>query len=173
MNTVAPTLKRRLASMLYEGLLIFGVVFVAGWLFDTLTQSRHALTLRHARQLWLFVVLGVYFVFFWCRSGQTLAMKTWRIKLVSRDSSTLPLKKAVVRYLLAWMWFLPAMALDYVFELKNWPSVGLIAIGMIVWAATIMLNKEHQFLHDQLAGTRLINFPGNAVDFAPKRSDRL
>ena len=98
MNTVAPTLKRRLASMLYEGLLIFGVVFVAGWLFDTLTQSRHALTLRHARQLWLFVVLGVYFVFFWCRSGQTLAMKTWRIKLVSRDSSTLPLKKAVVRY---------------------------------------------------------------------------
>jgi len=173
LNTAAPTLKRRLASMLYEGLLLFGVLFVADLLFETLAQSWHALALRHMRQFWLFVVLGAYFVVFWCSGGQTLPMKTWRIKLVAPGSPTLPLSKAVARYLLAWMWFLPAMVLDYAFKLKNWPSLGLIAIGMILWAAAIMFNKERQFLHDQLAGTRLINFPASAIDPTPKRSGSL
>ena len=159
--------------MLYEALLLFGVLFVADLLFEALAQSRHALNLRHARQFWLFGVAGAYFVFFWCRSGQTLAMKTWRIRLVAPGSATLPLNKAILRYLLAWMWFLPAMALDYLFELKSWPSLGLIAIGMLAWGATIMLNKERQFLHDQLAGTRLINYPDSAVDQTPKSAGSL
>lgn len=146
--------------MLYEAMLLFGVVFISGWLFDTLTQSRHALTLRHIRQLWLFLVLGVYFVFFWCRSGQTLAMKTWRIKLVAPGAVRLPVRKAVTRYLLAWMWFLPAMALDDALGLKAWASVGTVALGMLVWAATIWLDQNRQFLHDRLAGTRLVDHPG-------------
>ena len=58
-----PSVKRRLACMLYESLLLFGVVFIADWLLDTLTQSRHALVLRHTRQAWLFFVIGAYFVF--------------------------------------------------------------------------------------------------------------
>jgi uncharacterized RDD family membrane protein YckC len=150
-------MKRRLASMVYEALLLFGVVFIAGWLFDTLSQSRHALTLRHARQGWLFVVLGAYFIFFWCRSGQTLAMKTWRVKLIAPGLSQVPLSKAFVRYLMAWMWFLPAMGLDYALGLKGWSSVGVIVLGMVLWGMTIFLNKDRQFLHDQLLGTRLIS----------------
>lgn len=153
--------------MVYEAMLLFGVVFIAGWLFDTLTQSRHALTLRHARQFWLFLVLGAYFVFFWRRSGQTLAMKTWRIKLVVPGATQVPLTKAIARYLLAWMWFLPAMALDYAFDLKGWASIAVIAIGMALWAMTIRLNKDRQFLHDQLVGTRLIHFNTPAV---PKKA---
>jgi uncharacterized RDD family membrane protein YckC len=157
-NFATPSLKRRLASMLYEAMLLFGVVFIAGWLFDTLSQSRHALTLRHARQFWLFLVLGAYFIFFWCRSGQTLAMKTWRIKLVDRTQTKISFGQASARYLLAWMWFLPAMALDYVFGLKGWSSLGLIALGMVLWMMTILFNKDRQFLHDRLAGTRLVTF---------------
>ena len=144
--------------MVYEAMLLFGVVFIAGWLFDTLTQSRHALTLRHARQFWLFLVLGAYFIFFWRCSGQTLAMKTWGIKLVAPGFTQVPLTKAIARYLLAWMWFLPAMALDYAFDLKGWTCIGVIALGMVLWAMTIRFDKDHQFLHDQLVGTRLIKF---------------
>lgn len=142
--------------MLYEALLLFGVVFIAGWIFDTLTQSRHALTLRHARQFWLFAVIGAYFIFFWSRSGQTLAMKTWRLKLVTADLQKIPVARATVRYLLSWMWFLPAMAIDFAVGLKAWPSVALIVIGMILWASTTLLDRNRQFLHDRLAGTRLI-----------------
>lgn len=53
-----PSRLRRFACMMYEGVLLFGVVFLAGYLFDTLTQSRHALALRHTRQAWLFLVMA-------------------------------------------------------------------------------------------------------------------
>ncbi|MBS0307861.1 MAG: RDD family protein [Proteobacteria bacterium] len=153
-----PPLKRRLASMLYESLLLFGVVFFAAWIFSTLLQQRHALYLKHGLQAWLFLVLGLYFVYFWRRSGQTLAMKTWRIKLVSANGGPVSLGRAIARYLLCWMWFLPALALDAAWGLKTWASIGLPLLGMALWAATILLDKNRQFLHDRLAGTRLVTY---------------
>jgi uncharacterized RDD family membrane protein YckC len=143
--------------MVYEAMLLFAVVFVAGLIFDIWTQSRHALTLRHARELWLFLVMGAYFVFFWSRSGQTLAMKTWSIRVVDIDQAKLPVVKAVVRYCLAWLWFLPGLALAYQFELKSWSSIVVVCLGMASWALTAVFDKDKQFLHDRLAKTRLIN----------------
>ena len=142
--------------MAYEAMLLFGIVFIAGYLFDTLTQSRHALVLRHARQLWLFLVLGAYFVFCWARSGQTLAMKTWRIRLVNSSGSNVKPLRAMLRYTLSWLWFLPAMSIGYACGLKGWPMVGLVVIGMMIWATISRLDKDRQFLHDRIAGTRLI-----------------
>lgn len=144
--------------MIYEAMLLFGVVFIAGLVFDILSQSRHVLTLRHARQFWLFLVLGAYFIFFWHRGGQTLAMKTWHIKLIAPSHENISVMKAITRYLLAWMWFLPAVAIDYTLDLKGWSSIGLLAAGMILWAITALFDKDHQFLHDRLLGTYLINF---------------
>ena len=90
---MAPGLWRRLCCLLYEGLLLFGVVFVASYLFSTLSQTRHALDNRHALQAFLFVVFGIYFVWFWSR-GQTLAMKTWHIRLVDRNGAALTQQRA-------------------------------------------------------------------------------
>ena len=156
---MTPSIKRRMACMLYESMLLFSVVFLGGWLFDTLTDSRHALKLRHARQAWLFLVIGVYFTFFWYRSGQTLAMKTWRIRLVSASGASVPIRIALLRYLLAWMWFLPAVAIDYAFALKGWTSIAVIGFGMLAWLLTSRLDPHRQFLHDRLAGTRLVDTP--------------
>ena len=93
-----------MACWVYEGLLLFGVVFISGYLFSTLSQTRHALDNRHALQAFLFVIFGIYFIWFWSR-GQTLAMKTWRIKIVMLGQATVPFKNAALRYLL-----LPAAA---------------------------------------------------------------
>ena len=82
-----PNRLRRFACMMYEAVLLFGVVFLAGYLMDTLTQSKNALELRAARQAWLFVAIGAYFVLCWRRRGQTLPMKTWNIRLVDRDGN--------------------------------------------------------------------------------------
>lgn len=105
--------------MLYETMLLFGVVFIAGYLFDTLTNSRHALMLRHERQLWLFCVLGFYFVWFWVHGGQTLAMKTWHIKLLTEDGKPVGKLTAIMRYLLCWPLSLSGVALIYSFFDKN------------------------------------------------------
>ena len=73
---IAPSLARRMACWLYEGLLMFGVVFIAGYLFGTLSQTRHAMDNRHWLQAFLLVVFGIYVVWLWAK-GQTLALKTW------------------------------------------------------------------------------------------------
>lgn len=116
---ISPTRKRRLAAIVYESMLLFGVIFVAGYLFDTLTQSKHALMLRHQRQAWLFFVLGCYFVWFWLNGGQTLAMKTWHIKLVREDGSRVSLAQAVGRYLLCYLFTLTGLGFIYSFFDKN------------------------------------------------------
>ena len=81
--TRAPGLARRMAAFVYEGVLLFGVVMIAGFLFSLVTQQRHALQGRVGMMLFLFVVLGVYFIWFWTRGGQTVAMKAWHSRLLS------------------------------------------------------------------------------------------
>jgi uncharacterized RDD family membrane protein YckC len=155
-NIATPTLKSRLASMVYEAMLLFGVIFIAGWLFSTLLQQRHALYLRGALQDWLFLVLGIYFTWFWTHGGQTLAMKTWRIRLVAADGRPVNIWRAMARYLLAWLWFLPGLALAWLLGAKTWMLALIPLANMALWALTVYLDPNRQFLHDRLAGTRLI-----------------
>src|SRR5262249_27754767 len=77
-----PTVRRRLATLMYEGVILFGVVFFAGYLFSTLTQQRNGLVHHNLLAGWIGLVLAAYFVWFWTHSGQTLPMKTWRMRVV-------------------------------------------------------------------------------------------
>ena len=122
-------LPRRLAAMLYEALLLFAVAFFAGWVFFFASGGRDATAgwLRHALQLFVLVVFAAYFLWCWLRGGQTLAMKAWRIRLVDVTPG-----KALLRFVLA---------------------VALLPVS-IVWA---LFDRDRQFLHDRLAGTRLVS----------------
>lgn len=142
--------------MLYEALLLFGVLFFAGFLFSVLLQQRHALDLRHAQQVWLFIVTGTYFIWFWTHGGQTLPMKTWHIRLVDRHGQAAGPWRALARYLLAWCWFLPGLVLAKALNMQAWMLVAVPALNMAVWAMTIYLDPQRQFLHDRLVGTRLV-----------------
>jgi hypothetical protein len=97
LSATPPAHNRRMACWLYEGMLMFGVVFIAGYLFGTLSQTRNAMDNRHALQAFLFVVFGIYFTWFWAK-GQTLAMKTWHIRVVDRDGRPLTQRRALLRY---------------------------------------------------------------------------
>lgn len=143
--------------MLYESMLLFGVLFISNWLFSTMLQQRHALYLRHALQIWLFLVLGLYFVWFWTHGGQTLAMKTWRIRLVARNGAAVTTGRAIGRYLLAWAWVLPGPMFAWALGAKDWMLVLIPAANMLAWALTAYLDPQRQFLHDRIAGTRLVS----------------
>jgi uncharacterized RDD family membrane protein YckC len=153
--------------MLYESMLLFGVLFISGWLFSTLLQQRHALYLRSALQDWLFLVLAVYFVWFWTHRGQTLAMKTWRIRVVTRDGNEVNLKRAIGRYLLAWGWVLPGLAAAWAMGAKNWMLVLIPAANMLLWALTVYLDPQRQFLHDRIAGTKVVTVTEEPAKAAP------
>jgi uncharacterized RDD family membrane protein YckC len=125
---VTPGLWRRLAAMAYEAVLLFAVAFFAAWLFFFASGGREAISgwPRYALQLFILVVFAAYFLWCWLRGGQTLAMKAWGIRLVDVTP-----KKAVMRFVLALL-LLPAS---------------------IAWA---LVDRDRQFLHDRLAGTRLL-----------------
>lgn len=164
-SLVAPPLMRRMAAWLYEGMLLFGVVFIAGYLFSTLTQTRHALDNRHGQQVFLFVIFGIYFVWFWSK-GQTLAMKTWHIRLVDTAGQPVTQARALARYLLCWIWFLPPLALGGWFALPGGELAVLVIGWVLVWALLSRFHAQGQFVHDALAGTRLVH---HKPAVAPKR----
>ena len=154
----APGLWRRMACWLYEGMLLFAVVFMAGWLFSTLTQMRNAVDgSRHPMlQAFLFVVLGVYFTWFWSK-GQTLAMKTWGIRVVDRHGHTLSQARALLRYLLGWLWFLPPLAALSFFSVSAGEAAVIVVGWVAVWALLSRFHPLGQFWHDAFAGTRLVH----------------
>lgn len=153
---LAPSLPRRLACWLYEGILLFGVVFIADYLFSALTQTRHALDNRHPQQAFLFLILGIYFAWFWSK-GQTLAMKTWHIRVVDRAGRPLTQRRALWRYVLSWLWFLPPLAAVAPFRLSG-PEIFVVLLGWVaVWALLSRFHPQRQFWHDAWAGTYLID----------------
>lgn len=154
-----PGFWRHLAAMLYEGVLLFGVVMLAGFLYSLFTQQRHALQGRSGMQAFLFVVLGLYFVWFWSHSGQTVAMKTWHVRLVDTAGQPVGPLRALGRYLLAWLWFLPALLAS---TLAGWHTSGEMSaaalIGVLLYALLTQALPGRQTPHDLICGTRLIHW---------------
>lgn len=152
----APSLARRLASFVYEGVLLFGIVFISGWLFSTLVQQRHALAMRHGLQVFLFLAIGIYFVWFWSHGGQTVAMKTWHIRLVDAAGRPVTQVRALARYVASWVWFVPALL---VLWWGGWrggtPVFWALMLGVVGYALLALLRTDRQFLHDAVCGTRL------------------
>lgn len=163
-----PGLVRRLASFLYEGVLLFGIVVGVGLIYGLLTNQRHALAGAVGLKITLFCILGLYFVFFWSRHGQTLAMRTWRIRVVGADGRHPGLWRATLRYLLAWLWFVPALAILAASGLKGGgPFTAVLATGVLAYAMLARLRSDRQFLHDALSGTRLVHAEP-AVSMTPR-----
>lgn len=130
------SLRRRLASLLYEVLLLLGV-----WAFTFMVPYLVLGVMWHITPngvlLWahMFVVFGVYFLWYWQHGGQTLAMQTWRIKLVSTGSLSEPTQAQLIRrYLL------------------SWPSLMFFGAGLF-WA---LFDRDRQFLHDRFSGTKVV-----------------
>jgi uncharacterized RDD family membrane protein YckC len=153
-----PGLARRMACWLYEALLMSGVVFIAGYLFGTLSQTRNAMDNRNGLQAFLFVVFGIYFVWLWSK-GQTLAMKTWGIRVVDRLGQPITQARALLRYVASLLWFLPALAAVAPFKLSGRESIVIVTGWVAIWALSSLLHPRQQFWHDALAGTQLITDP--------------
>jgi uncharacterized RDD family membrane protein YckC len=154
--TSTPSLKRRMACWIYEGMLMFGVAFLAAYLFGTMSQQRHALSHRLGLMAFLYLIFGIYFVWFWAK-GQTLAMKTWNIRVVSTSGQPITQLRALARYVLSWLWLLPPLALISPMSLKSAATALLVIAWILVYALLSRLNPQKQFWHDVWAGTRLVD----------------
>lgn len=156
-----PSVPRRLASMLYESMLLFAVAFLAGAIFLVANGGEPASGwVRHLEQVYFAAVIGAYFLYCWLRGGQTLAMKAWRIRLVTPGCAHVPVRRALLRLVCAAALlgaFAAAIVAAFVHRdpLLAFASLALSGIGL-GWA---LVDRDRQFLHDRLAGTRLVLVP--------------
>lgn len=127
-------LGKRLLSLFYEALLLAALALAGSFPLLFVTDVLDPALRRPLHQLYLVLLSGSYFVWQWTGAGQTLAMKTWRLRLVNGDGGPPTLRQAVCRFLAA----LAGLAL-----------LG----GGFLWA---LFDREGQFLHDRLAGTRIV-----------------
>ena len=157
-SMATPGLLRRMACWLYEGILMFAVYFLAAYLFLSLSQTHFGKDYPYPLVAFLFVIFGIYFVWFWAK-GQTLPMKTWDIRLVDAKGNSLSQKRALLRYCLVWLWFLPPLAAVSPFGLPRGEILVVVLGWITVWALLSRFHPDRQFWHDALAGTRLVNSP--------------
>jgi len=159
----APSLRRRMACWLYEGLLLFAVALIATLVFSVAIDMRSGIDPRKwLLQGFLLAVLAVYFGFFWSR-GQTLAMKTWRISIVDRHGRRLTQGRAVLRFAYCAIWVLPPLA-ALASRRFTLPELGVIFFGWVAFYAVLSrFHPQRQFWHDVLAGTRLVDTPSVTI----------
>jgi uncharacterized RDD family membrane protein YckC len=132
-----PSFLRCMASFVYESILLFAILFVAGIFYRAVFGDPHTDWQQHFFFLYSWFLVGVYFVYCWVKSGQTLAMKTWRIQLLRRTGSAMDWATAIKRYILA--------------------SFSLMFFGLgFIWR---FFDREGLFLHDRLTGCQLILTP--------------
>ncbi|MCP5245061.1 MAG: RDD family protein [Burkholderiales bacterium] len=134
MTVSYPSFWRRFVSLIYEFLILLAVIFIASFIFHIVFRDTTAFYFIPLYQFYLLVIMGYYFIWFWTHGGQTLAMQTWKIRVVTVDGKILNRRKAITRYLIAVL------------------GISFFGVG-ILWA---FLDRDHQYLHDRLAGTQII-----------------
>ncbi len=157
--SAAPSLPRRMACFVYEGLILFGVGLIPGAigaLFVALTGHQHPLQSDAALRVITFIIYAVYFTWFWSVRGQTLPMQTWHIRVVTATGEALTQARALLRFLASCAWFAPAALLASINGWTRWQGLAAIAVGVIAYALLALLHPQRQFWHDALCGTRLI-----------------
>ena len=155
-----PSIRRRLAALPYEGLLILAVLLIAAFPLAGLKDAIIPGIPQLLAQVYFLCIAIIYFTWFWRHGGQTLAMKTWRFRVTGTRGQPLTLARAVARFGCACLFFGPAVAgLLLLFFPKRvspimtmWAFLPLFAT--VLWAR---FDPDHQFLHDRMAGTRLVS----------------
>jgi uncharacterized RDD family membrane protein YckC len=161
-GAMAPSLSRRMASFVYEGLLLFGIGLIPGALgavFVAMTGHQHPLQSDAALRAITLLIYAVYFSWFWSARGQTLPMQTWHIRVVTADGAPLSQARALARFVASCAWFAPAALISTVNHWTRWQGLAAIAVGVVAYALLALLQPQHQFWHDMLCGTRLVDAP--------------
>ena len=156
-------LSRRIGALTYEALLVIAMAFGVGFallpLVSPVGSGAHELVVPplFARALMACALVGggaLYYGWCWSRGRRTLPQKTWRLRLVALDGGAVSWQRALLRYAAAWIG--PAMALAGYAALHTTGHARNALAFMLVNYAWALVDRDGQFLHDRIAGTRIV-----------------
>jgi len=138
---------RRLAALLYDGFLVAAIWMLVGFVLqlafgpDSNRLENGIVQTDPVLERTMFAAMliscSVFYLWFWCKSGQTLGMLAWRIRVQDRNGRLLKPARGVLRLLLAW------------------PAFLLFGLGYL-W---LLVDRNRDALHDRLSGTRVVLLP--------------
>lgn len=128
---------RRLAAILYDGLLLLAVLFFASALLLPFSDGEAVAANRPLLSIYFFVIAFGFYSWFWTHGGQTLGMRAWRIRLQGYDGTSINLWQALLRYLAA---------------VVSWVTVG---IGFF-WC---LVDRHQLTWHDRFSMSELVVLP--------------
>lgn len=132
-------LLRRLAALLYDGLLVIALLVLPTLAVMALRGGEPIPPGSFSFQLLLTVTAGAFFVWFWTHGGQTLGMRSWRLRVERQSGGPLTVRLALIRYVVG--------------------LVSVVALGLgFLW---ILIDPEKLAWHDRAAGTRVVVLPKN------------
>jgi uncharacterized RDD family membrane protein YckC len=131
------TFLRRLGAMMYDSLLLLALLIIAALPVVFIAGPNSAFFKSPLYTLYLYSISFVFFGWFWTRGGQTLGMRSWKIRVLRNDNRPLGWDSALMRYLLATI------------------SLTLFGLGFI-W---ILFDKDRLAWHDQLSRTHILHDP--------------
>ncbi len=149
-----------MATLPYEGLLLLALMLIASFPFAGFKGATLSGVTHYLFQVYLFAVGACYFTWFWRNGGQTLPMKTWRFRVIMRDGAALDTRRALIRFVVALLFYGPACAALVLLFFPTRVSPAITMWGFLPMVATLWWAKfdaDRQFLHDRLVGTRLVN----------------
>ena len=131
-------LLRRFGAILYDTLLVLALLFLATIPFIAMRAGEPVYSSNNtAYQITLALVTFAFFVGFWSRSGSTLGMLAWGLRVETSNSDTPSVGQASLRFFAAIVSWLP-LGLGFLWQL---------------W------DKDRLTWHDRISGTRLMHYP--------------
>ena len=165
----APSFWRRVSCTLYEQLVLLGVIALTFLVPNLFLGILFGISLPSwLTFLYLYAVLAIYFVWYWTKSGQTLAMQTWRVRMIGGNGFNLSRRQALWRYIYGSLWIIPCIILQWILHLEKWQIIEMLfTAALLIWPLSIYLDRREpslrQSLPDRLAGSRLVELPKNLV----------
>ncbi len=132
-NTLSPGFFRHLAIIIYDALLLLALLFLATALVLPLNHGEAFSSSQFFFPIYILTVSFLYYGWFWTHGGQTLGMKTWKVKIRSQNYKAVTWPLAFKRFIIA---------------IFSWACAGL---GLL-WK---FVDKEQLTWHDKFSGTRL------------------
>ena len=169
-NPIAPAILRRFAASIYEFALLFGIYFIVGGLVQVAFELVGKTAPIWVLQITIFLAFGYYFTYSWTRAGQTLAQKTWHLKITQTDGcSRVTNKQAWLRYAFSYLNVLPALLLLLTQMHGKTSAEGdnamVVYIQVILFMTTnclallgtSLMNPQRRALHEILSNSRTIH----------------